>query len=389
MKKIVFNVFLFLLISNFLAAQPRVWNMKKLAEMKKKESPAVQYVVSEANKILTKKLNSVVEKNKPAPSGDIHDYISCGPYWWPDPKNPEGPYIRRDGESNKDVLTSDKKNLSIMTKGIVTLSLAYYLTGNEKYAAKAAENLNIWFLNPDTKMNPNLNFGQTIKGHFNGEGRGAGIIETYSFVDMLDGIELLKKSPAFTKKINSGLNNWFSDYLNWMLTSKIGNQEHNTKNNHGTAFEVQATRIALFLNKTDVAGKFIKEFPQRRIFTQIEADGKQPFELVRTKALHYSTFNLAHMLDMCSIAKTLGMDLFNEKSNDGRSISKGLDYLASFAGKPKDEFPYQQISDWDMEQQKLCWQLYRADKFSASPKFPNLYIKTISSDQKDYNTLLY
>jgi Alginate lyase len=33
-------------------------------------------------------------------AGGLHDYFSEGDYWWPDPKNPDGPYIQRDGQSN-------------------------------------------------------------------------------------------------------------------------------------------------------------------------------------------------------------------------------------------------------------------------------------------------
>ncbi len=389
MKKHILSI-LFLFLSAFmLQAQLRVWNPQQLNKAKVTPSKVTENIIKEADKNLTQTIASVVDKEKPAPSGDKHDYFSCAPYWWPDPENPNGPYIRRDGERNLDVLTSDKVNLATMTKGIVNLSLAYYFTTDEKYAAKAVENLRIWFLNPATRMNPNLNYGQTISGHFNGKGRGAGMIETYTFVEMLEGVELLKKSPAFTVKDQEALNKWFSEYLNWMLTSEIGNHEYNTKNNHGTAFEVQATRIALFLGKEDIARKFITEFPSRRIFTQIEPDGSQPFELVRTKALHYSIFNLTHVLDMCCIAKTLNIDLYKEKSKDGRCITKAFEFLAQYAGKPQSQFPYQQIAEWDEEQQKLLVQLYRADLFEIKPIFEQYYKQILTNHQIDKYIFLF
>src|SRR5689334_19274258 len=31
---------------------------------------------------------------------DPHDYYSEAPYWWPNPENPSGPYIRKDGQFN-------------------------------------------------------------------------------------------------------------------------------------------------------------------------------------------------------------------------------------------------------------------------------------------------
>ena len=165
------------------------------------------------------------------------------------------------------------------------------------------------------------------------------------------------------------------------MTSEVGNQEYNAKNNHGTAFDIQAIRYALFVGKVDIARNYLNDFPARRLFAQIEPDGKQPAELVRTKALHYSVFNLIHILDICFIAKTMDVDLYNLKSEDGRSISKALEYVAQFAGKPKSAFPYQQISDWDGAQKKLFLQLYRADLLSQRPFF-EIYYKEKLKDIK-------
>ncbi len=389
MKKIIFLAFIFLLSTGNLLSQPRVWNLESLNKAKSERSAAKDQLFKDANKALTKNISSVMDKVTPAPSGDLHDYISCAPYWWPDPANPTGPYIRKDGVSNKAVLTTDKKNLATMANSIVNLSLAYYLTSQEKYAAKAVENLRIWFLNPKTRMNPNVNFGQTIFGHFGGKGRGAGMIETYKFVDMLDGIELLKKSIKFTAPDQQGLQSWFTEYLNWMMTSEVGNQEYKAKNNHGTAFDVQLTRVALFVGKENIARKYIDDFAARRIFAQIEPDGKQPLELARTKALHYSTFNLTHILDMCYIAKTLNINLFNAKSSDGRSISKALDFMAQFAGKPQSQFQYSQINSWDEDQNFLYLQLYRTDKLTGNSDYQKLYENTKKESKKNYNYILF
>jgi len=389
MKKTVITIIIFTLTTLSMHSQPRLWNMDKLNNLRTEKSAATEQILKEAHSFLIKSIPTIVDKDRPAPSGDKHDYLSCGPYWWPDPANPTGPYIRKDGETNKAVTTPDKKNLGTLTNSIVYLSLAYYLTSDEKYATKAIDNLRAWFLNPATRMNPNLNYGQTIYGHFGGKGRGAGMIETYKFVDLLEGIELLKKSPAYTKNDQSGITKWFSDYLDWMVTSPIGKNEYKAKNNHGTAFEVQATRIALFVGKEDMARKFITEFATRRIFTQIEPDGKQPLELVRTKALGYSTFNLTHILDMCCITKTFNIDLFNVISPDGRSISKGFDYVSQFIGKPVSEFPYKQIVDWEVVQDKLCLQLYRADKFAVTPRYKTFYVNKNCNSKKDYDYIVF
>jgi len=393
MKKVVFKIFitLFILSSGNLIGQPRLWNMEKLSKAKTSGGGITADILKDAEKILTKSIITVMDKEMTPPSGDKHDYMSAGRYWWPDPKNPNGPYIRKDGVVNREIDKLDRGPLGMMAKNVTCLTLAYYFTSDERYAAKAVNNIRTWFLNAGTRMNPNMNYGQTIPGRNNGLGRGEGIIDTYSFIDMLDGLELLKSSSEFTQQDQLALKNWFASYLDWMMTSPIGNEEYTAKNNHGTAFDVQATRYAIFVGKEDIARKYCNEFSPRRLFTQIEPDGSQPLELARTTALGYSTFNLTHILDMCLLAKSLNIDLYHSKSSDGRSISKALEFLTQYVGKPISQFPYKQIKDWDAVQTKLCWQLYRADKLNDTPVFEKFYKNRISNTDKDKdsNLLVY
>ena len=390
MKKVVFKVFisLFILSAGSVMSQTRLWNMEKLSKAKSSDPGIASDILKDADKALTKSITTVMDKEMTPPSGDKHDYMSAGRYWWPDPKNPTGPYIRKDGVVNHEIDKLDRGPLGMIAKNVTSLSLAYYFTSDDRYAAKAVNNLRIWFMNPKTRMNPNMNYGQTIPGRNKGLGRGEGIIDTYSFVDMLDGIELLKSSTKFTQNDQLALKNWFTSYLEWMMTSPIGNEEYTAKNNHGTAFDVQATRYALFVGKDDIARKYCNDFAALRLFTQIEPDGSQPMELARTTALGYSTFNLTHILDMCHLAKSLNIDIYHASSTDGRSISKALEFLSQFAGKPQSQFPYKQIKDWDAVQNKLCWQLYRADKLNSTPVFEKYYRGKISDSDKDKDSNL-
>lgn len=387
MKKSIVTITIILLFIGNSVAQTCVWNAESLKIAGPGNSNARNSIIKEADKLLPKTIGSVMDKKRPAPSGDMHDYLSCAPYYWPDPENPTGPYIRKDGVSNKDVLTPDKKNLGTMVNSIIFLSLAYNLTSEEKYASKAVENLRIWFLNPKTRMNPNMNFGQTISGLLGGKGRGAGMIETYKFVEMLDGVELLKKSSRLKDFDRKGLNNWFTGYLDWMMTSKVGNQEYNAKNNHGVAFDVQLTRVALFVGNREIALKYIYDFADHRIFKQIEPDGKQPAELARTKALHYSAFNITHMLDMCLIAEKMNIELLDATSTDGRSILKAIEFMAQYAGKPQNQFPFSQINDWDADQKSLVFQLYRVDKIRHKKDFEIYYKDKLADYDHNYYSL--
>src|SRR5260370_7410555 len=44
---------------------------------------------------------TVVRKHTLPPSGDIHDYLSIAPYWWPNPDTADGlPWVQHDGHTN-------------------------------------------------------------------------------------------------------------------------------------------------------------------------------------------------------------------------------------------------------------------------------------------------
>lgn len=372
----------------------RVYDAKKLAAVKaKKDTPAynkaVKKLLSEGDKTLSVTPPSVMDKKMVAASGDKHDYISMGPYWWPDPSKPDGlPYIRKDGVRNPELEKLDRNALGLMGKSVITLGLAYYFSGDEKYAKKATDFLNTWFLNPKTRMNPNLNYGQTIPGRNNGLGRGSGLIDTYVFVTMLDALELLDGSKALNAKTKAGLKDWFTQFSTWMQESETGKQEQKARNNHGLAYDVQLTACLLYVGNTEAADAIIKAFPEVRLFKQIEPDGKQPEELQRTIALSYTVFNLWHMLDMSAIAQTRGIDVYHSNS-DGRSITSAIQFLMSYIGKPQSEFPWQQIKEWDKQQDEACWVLRRASFFDKEAGYEAVSAKYRTTSPTSRYHLIY
>jgi hypothetical protein len=149
---------------------------------------AMDTLLKDARAALKSEPVSVMQKTEIPPSGDKHDYMSVAPYWWPDPTKPGGvPYVWRDGERNPEHDTlGDRQRLGKMINNVQTLALAYFLTRQESYAQKAVVQLQVWFLDAATRMNPNLNFAQAIKGQNNG--RGIGIIDAYGFRDLIEGI---------------------------------------------------------------------------------------------------------------------------------------------------------------------------------------------------------
>jgi len=321
---------------------------------------------SEADKAMSAGPFSVMQKNSTPPSGDKHDYMSLAPYFWPNPNTPDHlPYVRRDGERNPEIKQiADHENMSKMCSSALSLTLGYYLTGNEDYAARASWLLRTWFLDSKTKMNPNLEFAQAIRGV--NTGRGIGIIETHGLTEVVDAVGLLEGSRNWSASDDAGLRRWFSSFLDWLQTSKHGQDESNAKNNHGSFYDVQVMDFALFVERRDIAHDVASKSAQKRIATQIEPDGKQPLELARTKSFGYSAFNLRALAELASLADQVGVDLWHFQTADGRGIRKALDYLLPYALGEK-QWSFQQIEE--MRPDELAGPLLEAGAVYKDPKY--------------------
>ena len=301
---------------------------------------ALSDLLAAADKALSVPVTSVMDKTITPPSGDKHDYMSQAPYWWPDPAKADGkPYIRKDGQRNPEInRLPDHDNLGRLTSAVATLGLAYRLQRKPEYAAHAARLTRAWFLDPATRMNPHLKFGQGIPGI--NDGRGIGIIETRGLPDLLDGIVLISDAGAWTKEDEAGLQAWMRAYLEWLLTSTYGQDEAKNGNNHETWYDVQAAGLALYTGQRDVA-RTVLERSRQRIDRQFEPDGRQPRELERTRSYDYSEFNLTAFFNLALLGERAGVDLWNYRSTDGRSLRGGLDFLMPYAAGEK---------KWDFDQ---------------------------------------
>lgn len=333
------------LCSSTLAAVPGtiVLNGSALEQRRKEaSSDAVRKLIKEADKIVGRTENfSVINKSQVPPSGDKHDYMSQAPYWWPDPSKPNGlPYIRRDGERNPELeKITDSAQLEKMLDSTETLGIAYYLTGDEKYASRAAGLLRTWFLDPKTRQNPNLKFSQSIPGI--NKGRGIGLIETRFLYRAIDASILISGSKLWAPADQAGLKKWFGEFLDWILNSPHGKDEADERNNHGTHYDVQVVAYAIFTGHLDIARKQF-DVTKGRIRSQIEPDGSQPLELARTRSWGYANMNLLGFFTLARLGESVGVDLWNFETADKRSIKRAIDWLVPFTDE-KNKWTHQQI----------------------------------------------
>lgn len=269
----------------------------------------------------------------PAPRSPAgrQDYYSEGDYWWPDPANPGGPYIRRDGRSNPDKFDGHRDALIAFGRTVPTLAAAWRLTGDARFAATAMRHLEAWFVDPATRMNPNLNHAQAIIGV--NSGRAIGVIDTLQIVEVARAAQMFAERdvPGYAA-IRPGVEAWFANYLTWLTTSPFGIEERDEKNNHGSCWLLQAAALAALLGQGEVLEAVRTRLKTVLIPTQIEPDGRQPLELARTKPYAYALFNL----DVLAASAWLlgqGMgkaDLIGWRTEDGRSIAGAIDWMAPY-----------------------------------------------------------
>jgi len=304
-------------------------------------APARAALLEDAQAALTAGPWSVTDKTRLPPSGDPHDYASLAPYWWPD-NGVDQPYVRHDGQVNPERSGDayDAARFSAMADAVESLALAHFYTGEARYADRAGLVLRSWFLDPATRMNPNLNFGQGIPGLETG--RPFGIIDAHRLVPVVEAVGLLAGSGALSPAEEIGLKQWFAALVNWMQTSPLGIAEGNTLNNHAIHYDAMLAHFSLFSGGETVARQVLADYPERRIAQQFAANGSLPEELARTRSFHYSASTLSSVYDLASLGECLGVDLWHTRLADGRGPEQATAFLAGWAGR-ETEWPWPEL----------------------------------------------
>lgn len=344
-------------------------------------------LITKADGMLKHPLYSVMDKSLVAASGDKHDYFSFPPYWWPDPTKDNGlPYIRKDGVSNPDANNgaTDKQRLVRMSNDVYYLALAWYFSDNPIYAEKAVAQLEHWFIDPATKMNPNIQYGQSIPGR--NQGRGAGLIDSRVLVNVIDAIEILYSTDQLSKQNYQALQDWYSDFYHWMTSSKNGISEDNVLNNHGTYYDLQAAAFALFTHKNVELNKRLHITQSRRIANHFNQLGQQPAELARTRSWHYSNFNLDAYSKLGRIGELVDVDLWHFTLN-GHSLKNGYLYIAQYIDSQK-IWPHDDIDPFD-ENRAMLNMLFAAKAYPEEKIFNIKANYLLAKNPKSIFVLLY
>jgi hypothetical protein len=321
---------------------------------------------------------TLTASHSPRSGGGLHDFFSEGDYWWPDPKNPGGPYIRQDGFTNPDNFTAHREAMVRFSLIVPALTAAWKLTGQRKYAERAAAHLRAWFIDPATSMNPNLEYAQAIFGV--NKGRGIGIIDTIHLVEPARAASLLLNSDVFSLEEHLTLRGWFADYLKWMTTSKNGKDERDAKNNHGSCWVMQVAEFAHLTGNRELMDYCRNSFRTKLVPDQVAPNGSLPLELARTKPYSYALFDMDILSTIAQILTTPTDNLFTFELPDGRGLRKVVAYMEPFI-KDKQIWPYpydvEYFSDLPVRQPSLLFAGLALDQ----PSWLALW-KTLNPDPK-------
>jgi hypothetical protein len=298
-------------------------------------------------------------------AGGPHDFYSQADYFWPNPKDPDGPYVNRDGQSNPDNFDDHRRVMVRLSIQMPALTAAWLLTRNHEYAIRACDHLRAWFVTAETRMNPNLQFAQAVQGVSTGR--------SYGIIDSLHLVEVARAASFLTEKMLSPqdagtIRDWFRSYLDWLNTSEPGKTERDAKNNHAMCWALQAAEYARF-SRDDAARKEVyRRYCETLLPDQLAADGSFPRELTRTKPYSYSIFNFDVMAALCQSLKGLEPDPPAFQLSDGCGLARAAEFI----------YPY--IND------KSTWKWARdIEHFEALPvRSPGLLFSGIAFHNQKY-----
>ena len=313
-------------------------------------------ILSAAHRYLREPPITITASTSERSPGGKHDYFSEADYFWPDPKNPHGPYIQRDGVSNPSNFLEHRHFLLRFSVQAAALAAAWRITAEMTYAEHAARHLRSWFINDSTRMNPHLRYAQAVRG--SSTGNSFGVIDTLHLVEIIRATDALAESKVLSKDEFDDIKSWFADYLQWMTTDKFGIFEMESANNHATCWVAQVAAFAQFTGNKELIDYARRRFKGVVLPNQMKSDGSFPLEMSRTKPYGYSLFNLEAMATICQLLSTTQDNLWTFRLTDGRNIGMAVAFMEPYI-RNKKSWPLppdvMYANDWPMRQASLLF----------------------------------
>ena len=317
----------------------------QLSDFEVVESITRKEVLKKADKYVDYKPVTVTASISERSAGTQHDFYSEGDYWWANPEDLDGPYIRKDGLSNPDNFVAHRHAMIRLSQISGALASAYLITKNEVYLHKLMPHLKAWFVDKNTKMNPHLLYAQAIKGKVTG--RGIGIIDTIHLIEVSLAVKVIGDSGVYNTLEIKPIKAWFSQYLKWITTHKYGIKERDNGNNHSTCWAMQVAAFATLVDHKEQMLYCKNMLKNTLLPEQMAINGSFPKELARTKPYGYSIFNLDAMVGLAQLLSTEEDNLFTYQTKDGKSLKQGVQFL----------YPYlHDKNTWSFKKDVMYWE---------------------------------
>lgn len=116
--------------------------------------------------------------------------------------------------------------INTVSQAVWLNAVAYILQKQPTYSRNVVNFLDIFFLRNSTKMNPNVKYGQIVRGpgEEGSKGTFTGILDSRGLVKIANAIAVMKAagSPDWSSSVASAMNSWAAQYFNWLQNSDIG-----------------------------------------------------------------------------------------------------------------------------------------------------------------------
>ena len=300
----------------------RFYNFSRLVEQRRQYKERVngniekivERLLSDADEALQRGPFSVLNKTSIPPSGDKRDYFHLAPYWWMVKEDGGEVLLKRyEGMRNPaSILYSnaskayDRSSLQHVFDDTLMCSLAWFFSGDIRYAQHGSELINIFFVRNETAMKPHLTYAQYI-----GRPSHYGIIEMKDLYFFVDAVRLLEYSGVFPDHEALEFKRWLGMYLKWLLNSDIGQEELCTQGNHGVYFDLQVAAISDYLGELDVLQESLVRAYSRLQMTFLDANSQSDH-----RSNHHSLFHMMGWIHIAQIAYWRNIDVWSYTRND-------------------------------------------------------------------------
>lgn len=273
-------------------------------------------ILQAATHALTQSPTPLTSIPAPRSPGTPHDFYSEAEDYWPDPATPTDPYLIRTGPPNPAAFTAHRDALLDLSINVPTLTAAFVLTKDPRYASQAIAQLKTWFIDPATSMTPSLLYAQVIPPARTG--RFEGVVEAVHLAEVARSLPFLATSEALTPPDLAALQTWFANYFDWLNTSRLAGLARDHNSHHGTSWLLQAAAIASLNQADDRPLTTLRhQFKSTTIRAQILAEGTFPHELTTPDPYRNSLFNLDMLAAICLLLSTRFESVWDYDLQDG------------------------------------------------------------------------